>query len=278
VAVISRVLANSPELRHNLTVAIVPSALQDTVESSAALLPTSPIAFVAGALGLLYSATGVVFAAYRTINHLAGVPIRRLPDIVHVYLRVGTALLLMLTGVISAGGLTVAVSTLPTVIGISASDRVLAVLGTLVSAFLVLLVGARVLLCRPATWRALWPAAASGAAVLTLLLHVGGPLLAYLVRKAGPVYGAFATVAGLFTLLYLASQALVLAAEIAAVRQGRLWPRALDPADPTDADARALTLLAREQERFPQQRITSNLENPDKSTRQANENLPAGPG
>ena len=36
--------------------------------------------------------------------------------------------------------------------------------------------------------------------------------------KAGPVYGSFATVAGMFALLYLVGQALVYAAEIAAVR------------------------------------------------------------
>ena len=69
--------------------------------------------------------------------------------------------------------------------------------------------------------------------------------------KAGPVYGSFATVAGVFALLYLVGQALVYAAEVAAVRYARLWPRALDLTRPTEADARALTLLAREQERIP---------------------------
>ena len=58
--------------------------------------------------------------------------------------------------------------------------------------------------------------------------------------KAGPVYGSFATVAGMFALLYLVGQALVYAAEIAAVRYARLWPRALDLNRPTEADARAI--------------------------------------
>jgi len=43
----------------------------------------------------------------------------------------------------------------------------------------------------------------------------------------------------------------VYAAEIAVVRYARLWPRALDLNHPTAADARALTLPAREQERIP---------------------------
>ena len=80
--------------------------------------------------------------------------------------------------------------------------------------------------------------------------------------KAGPVYGSFATVAGMFALAYLVGQALVYAAEVAAVRYARLWPRALDLTRPTAADARALTLLAREQERVPAARVEFHLAAP----------------
>jgi membrane protein len=66
----------------------------------------------------------------------------------------------------------------------------------------------------------------------------------------------------LFALLYLVGQALVYAAEVAAVRYARLWPRALDLARPTAADARALTLLAREQERIPAARVEFHLAAP----------------
>ena len=98
-----------------------------------------------------------------------------------------------------------------------------------------------------------------GAAAVTVVLNAGAPLLARLVAKAGPVYGSFATVAGMFALLYLIGQALVYAAEVAAVRHARLWPRALDLNRPTAADARALALLAREQERIPAARIEFHL-------------------
>ena len=77
--------------------------------------------------------------------------------------------------------------------------------------------------------------------------------------KAGPVYGSFATVAGMFALLYLVGQALVYSAEVAAVRYARLWPRALDLNRPTAADARAMALLAREQERIRAARVTLRL-------------------
>jgi membrane protein len=115
------------------------------------------------------------------------------------------------------------------------------------------------LLARPAPVRALWPGAILGAAAVTVVLNAGTPLLARLVAKAGPVYGSFATVAGMFALLYLVGQALVYAAEVAAVRYARLWPRALDLNRPTAADARALALLAREQERIPAARIQFHL-------------------
>jgi uncharacterized BrkB/YihY/UPF0761 family membrane protein len=94
---------------------------------------------------------------------------------------------------------------------------------------------------------------------VTVVLDAGAPLLARLVTKAGPVYGSFATVAGMFALLYLVGQVLVYAAEIAAVRYARLWPRALDVNHPTAADTRAQTLLAREQERTPAARIQFHL-------------------
>ncbi len=63
----------------------------------------------------------------------------------------------------------------------------------------------------------------------------------------------------MFALLYLVSQTLVYAAEVAAVRHARLWPRARDLSRPTAADSRALALLAREQERIPAARVELHL-------------------
>ena len=256
VAVVSRLLATDPELRHSVITAIVPPALQETVDAAAAALPTSPVAFVVGAIGLIWSATGVVYAAYRTLNHVAGVRMRDLPMPVGAYTRVIGVALLMLAGVIAGGGLTVAAAALS---NFGLPDRLFAAFGTGVAAFAVLLFGVKILLVRPAPLAVLWRPAASGALLLAVVLHVGAPVLTVLVRKAGPVYGAFATVAGLFTLLYLVSQALVAVAEVSAVRRGRLWPRALDNAHPTEADLRALALLAREQERIPGQVVSSRI-------------------
>ena len=256
VAILSRVLADNPELRRRLITEIVPSALQSTVENSLATLPTLTVAFIAGLVGLLLSGTGVVFSAYQTLNHVAAVPRRLRAGFASRYVRVFVVLVTLLLGALAVGALTVVVTALP---GLPEAERAVAVLGSAVIVFAVLLFGARLLLARPAPVRALWPAAVLGAVAVTLVLNLGAALLAGLVRKAGPVYGSFATVAGMFGLLYLVSQALVYSAEVAAVRFAGLWPRALDLNRPTVADARALALLAREQERIPAARVEFRL-------------------
>ena len=256
VAVLSRVLAAHPDLRQRLIAAIVPQALRSTVEHSLATLPTSAIPLVAGLIGLLLSGTGVVFSAYQTLNHAAAVRYRLRAGFVSRYVRVFAVLAILMLGALATGALTVVAAALPGQPGV---ERAAAVLGSALVAFAVLLLGARLLLARPAPVRALWPGAVLGAAAVTVVLNAGTPLLARLVTKAGPVYGSFATVAGIFALLYLVGQALVYAAEVAAVRYARLWPRALDPDRPTAADARALALLAREQERIPAARIQFHL-------------------
>jgi membrane protein len=255
VAVLTRALADHPDLRRQLTAAIVPPALRPTIEHSLATLPTSTIPLVLGLIGLLFSGTGVVFSAYQTLNHVAAVPHRLRASYFSRYARVFAMLATLLLGGLAVGTLTVVATALPG----PAVQRAAAVLGSALVIFAILLLGAKLLLTRPAPVRALWPGAALGAAAVTVVLNVGAPLLARLVVKAGPVYGSFATVAGMFALLYLVGQALVYAAEAAAVRYARLWPRALDLTRPTVADTRALTLLAREQERIPAARVDFHL-------------------
>jgi len=225
VAVLSRVLASRPDLRGRLINAVVPEALRSTVEHSLAALPTSTLPLVFGLLGLLYSGTGVVFSVYQTLNHVAAVPHRLRAPFLSRYIRVFVMLATLLLGGLAVGALTVVATALPGQPGI---QRAAAVLGSALVIFGVLLLAAKLLLVRP-----------------------------------GPVYGSFATVAGMFALLYLVGQGLVYAAEVAAVRYARLWPRAFDLTRPTEADVRALTLLAREQERIPAARVSFHLAAPD---------------
>jgi uncharacterized BrkB/YihY/UPF0761 family membrane protein len=260
VAILSRVLASNPDLRQKLISATVPEALQPTVEHAAATLPTSTVPFIAGLIGLLFSGTGVVFSAYQTLNHVAAVPRSIRAGFFPRYARVFFMLAVLQLGALAVGALTVVVTALPHLAGV---ERAVAVLGSVLIIFGVLLLGSRLLLCRPAPFSALWPAAALGAVTVTLVLNLGPVLLARLVSNAGAVYGSFATVAGMFALLYLVSQALVYSAEVAAVWYAHLWPRALDVNKPTAVDIRAMALLAREQERIRAARVTLHILPPD---------------
>jgi membrane protein len=252
VAILSRVLVANTDLRQRVITAIVPPVLQSTVEHALTTLPTSPVPLIAGLIGLLFAGTGIAFSAYQTLNNVAAVPRRLRPGFFSRYVRVFVMLATLMLGALAVGALTVVATALPSSPG---AERTLAALGSALIIFGVLLLGAKLLLARPAPFRALWPAAILGAAAVTLLLSVAPPLLARFVGKSGAVYGSFATVAGLFAVFYLISQALVCSAEIAAVRHAGLWPRALDQNRPTAADVRVQTLLAREQERIPSARI-----------------------
>ena len=249
-AVVSRIFVNSHELSEDVIAAIVPPSLQADVAGSVAVLSRSRTALIAGLIGLTYSGAGVVFSAYLTLNHLAAVPFRDRRGMVSHLLRVFAGLAVILAGAITAGLLTVTIASTPyglsRAVGLCASCLVFGV---------VLTVLARMLLDRPAPLRSLWPAALIGAVAVTTTLNVGAVVLPRLVRGAGLVYGGFATVAGVFTLLYVLSNVLVLAAEVATVRHGRLWPRALYADRPTTADRRALALLTREQDRSPRHSV-----------------------
>ena len=141
------------------------------------------------------------------------------------YVRVFAVLATLMAGALATGALTVVATALPGQPGV---QRAAAVLGSALVVFAVLLLGAKLLLARPAPVRALWPGAILGAAAVTVVLDAGTPLLATLVAKAGPVYGSFADRGGHVCPAVPDRSGAGVSAEVAAVRHARLWPRALD--------------------------------------------------
>ena len=252
VVIVTAVLQGNPQLRQEVLDAIIPDQLQGVVDTDLIALPTSGLPLVFAVVGLLFTGMGVVFSAYQTLNHLAAVPHRSRLEFVPRYLRIIAMLLLLVAGVVGIGGLTVVTGALPDVPQLS---RLAAALGSAAIMFLLLWASTGLLLPHRARFRIVWPAALVGSLAITGLLTFGALVLPRLVAKSGPVYGSFATIVGLFTLLYLVSQIVVYAAEIAVVRRRRLWPRALDTLNPTVADRRSLLYLAREQERIRVERI-----------------------
>jgi uncharacterized BrkB/YihY/UPF0761 family membrane protein len=257
VVIVSAVVRDNVELRRQLLDAIIPAQLQDVVDTDLLTLPTSGVPLVVAVVGLLFSGMGIVFSAYQTLNHLAAVPHRSRLEFVPRYMRIVAMLLLLIAGVVGIAAFTVVVGAIPDLTRVS---RVAAFVGTATIMFLLLWASTGLLLPYRARIRIVWPAALVGSLAVTGLLTFGALVLPRLVARSGPVYGSFATIVGLFTLLYLVSQVVVYAAEIAIVRRRRLWPRALDTLKPTEADRRSLTYLAREQERIIPERIEARFD------------------
>jgi membrane protein len=252
VAVLRKVLVAHPSAREQWIDALVPRQLRDTVDQAVASMPSSGIPFVVGVIGLLFAATGVVFSAYETLNHLAGVPRRARFTLLPRYVRTFAMLIVVLAGGLAVAALTVLATALVHTRGV---QQLSAAVGSAVVVFVVLLVAVKLLIARPVRLRRAWPAAAIGGVAIAAVLSLGARLLAALVARSGAIYGSFATVVGIFTLLYLVSQLLLYSAETAIVHHARLWPRALDTARPTAADLQVLTRLAEEQERVAAERI-----------------------
>ncbi|MSW36922.1 MAG: hypothetical protein F2838_06690, partial [Actinobacteria bacterium] len=252
VATVSTVLQANTALRAQLIDAIVPEQFRSTVNSALLALPSGGVPLIIGVAGLLFGGLGIVFSAYDTLNHLAAVPHRRRLPILHRYLRIMATLVVMIIGVASVGAIAVAVGALTDLPGIS---RLAAFIATTALTFLVLWTATALLLPHRARLAIIWPAALLGSLAITVVVTFGAVVLPRFVARSGPVYGSFATIVGLFALLFLVSQVLVIAGEVAIVRRRRLWPRALDSNAPTDADRRALLGLAREQERIAGERV-----------------------
>jgi YihY family inner membrane protein len=252
VFVVSTVLRDNAELRQQVIDAIVPDQFQETVDAAMLALPTSGVPLAIGVVAALFTGLGIVFSTYQTLNHVAAVPHRSRLEFVPRYLRIIAMLLLLILGAAGVGVLTVLSGSLVEIQNVSG---LAAFAGTAAIMFLLMWAATALLLPHRARFRIVWPAALLGSFAVAGLLTFGAALLPQFVARSGPVYGSFATIAGFFALLYLVSQVVVYAAEIAIVRHRRLWPRALDALNPTDADRRALQYLAREQERLRIERI-----------------------
>jgi uncharacterized BrkB/YihY/UPF0761 family membrane protein len=249
---------NNPELSDRLVTAIVPPDLQATVQSAIAAMPSSGLPLVIGVVGLVLSGLGVVGAAYQTLNHLAGVPFRRRYGFLPRTLRTLGAFVVLVVGVIGVGAMTAVVGAVP---GLSAVSRAALFLGGVVLTGLVIRALIALLVPLRTTFGSLWPGLLLAGAAVSALLTFGAALLPGFVARSGPVYGGFATIVGLFALLALVFQAVVIAGEAVVVRRRRLWPRSLVSDRPTPADRRALSDLASQEERLPSQRVRSTFDN-----------------
>ncbi|HEY6593090.1 MAG TPA: YhjD/YihY/BrkB family envelope integrity protein [Asanoa sp.] len=251
---VTELLRSHPDLRQQMLDQLVRPGLRPDVEEALAHLPPSGVPLVVGLVGLLLAGTGGVLALYSALNKMWGVPWRDRFGLARQYARVLLLFLLsFVCAVLAAGSAVVA----DAVLQLPATQRGAAAVDTAAVVFVVLVIAHKVLVCRPLPMRDIWVGALVAAAGVTVLLNLAATILPALIARAGLVYGSFATVVGLFTLLYLISQTLVLGVEVSTVIESRLSPRSLTGTVLTDVDRRALVLLARRQERVAGQRVTT---------------------
>jgi membrane protein len=251
VVVLTEVLASQPSLQEELIDQLVGPRLKPDIEQALAQLPSSGLPLVVGIFGLLFSGLGGMLAAFHALNRIWAVPRCDRVSIGGRYVRAVAMLVVVLVGAITAAGLGV----LASIAELPGIERVGSAAGSFAVIVLVLVLAHKLLTSRSVRLRDIWVSCILGAVAVLALVSWGAAVLPALITRSGPVYGSFATVVGAFALLYLTSQAVVLSAEVSPVRTYQLFPRAVIRTARTAADMRALTLLAREQELLPDERI-----------------------
>ena len=108
---------------------------------------------------------------------------------------------------------------------------------------------------RQVATRDLVPGAVVAGVIWSVLQAFGGYLVGHQLRHADQVYGFFGTVLGLMSWLYLGAQVTLYSAEFNVVRSRQLWPRSIVQPPLTPADEAALTAIAMQEERRPEQDV-----------------------
>lgn len=222
------VLGGNPDLRDDVAVTLrerlpLPGISADSLSGSG-------LALVVGVVLTLWSGLGATQVAQDAMNTVWDVPRHRQPNFLMKRLW-GLAALAVL-----GGGLLVATAVSQLGRHFGPAAPVLGPLSTFVVNALLVCIMIRVLTERPIPFGDLrWAAIVAGAGWTALQL-VGGWYTQRLIDNADKTYGTFAVVIGLLSWLLLQAKVFIWAAEAASVASRGLWPRSLDPAQPTAAD------------------------------------------
>ncbi len=250
-AVITNVLRGHQDWVDELVANIVPAQYQDQVVNSYEALPSSGSAFVVALVGLVLAGTAGVFSMYAMVNQVFCVPYRFRYGFGPRYLKVLLMVVLMGVGVLVV---TVGSTLVANVAGVGFLQRFGASLLLWLVASALLYAAATLLTRRKVTFAEAGLGAALGGLAMTTIIGLGSALVGHFITSSSAVYGVFASVVGIFSVLFLVSNAVVFSFEISVVRAWRLWPRGLDINLLFPADERAYALLTLMDERMPSQR------------------------
>ena len=249
--VLGLVLVGHPHLQQQVltsTVAQLPVVGQELGQPDR--IGGGALGLTVGVLGALYGGMGVGQAAQNAMNTVWAVPRNSRPD---PFKARGRSLLLLGTA-----GLAVLGTTFLTALGGSNVGslgpvlKVVVLLASVAVNALVFVFVFRVATARVLSNRDVAPGALAAALVWQLLQTFGVVYVKHVAHSASATNGVFALVLGLLAFFYLTGAAVVMCAEINAVRVDRLHPRSLltpftDNVELTRADQRSYTDQAKAQ-------------------------------
>jgi YihY family inner membrane protein len=231
ISVLGFALHNDPDLQQRVLdsalsrLPVIGQQIGENVQS----LRGSALAVVIGALGGLYGSLGVVQAAQNAFNKVWAVPRNSRPNPIVARVRSLAMLVVLGIGVVVSTGLS-ALSAVAGRVGTADLDiglRVLFALAAVVLNVALLAFAFRLLTAQSVGTRRVLPGAICAAVAWQLLGIAGSYYFSHTLRDSTPTYGLFGVVLGLLVWLYLSALAVVLGAEVNAVRDRRLWPRSL---------------------------------------------------
>jgi membrane protein len=231
ISILGFALHNDPSLQDRVLdsalsqLPVIGTQIGDNVQS----LRGNTLAVVIGALGGLYGSLGVVQAAQNAFNKVWAVPRNARPN--PIMARVISLAMLVVLGLGLV--LSTALSALSAVVGriggsqLDTGLRVLLAVAAVVLNTALLATAFRLLTAQSVGTPHQLPGAICAAVIWQVLQIFGTYYFGHTLRGSTATYGLFGVVLGLLVWLYLSAFAVVLGAEINAVRHKRLWPRSL---------------------------------------------------
>ncbi len=257
VTVLGMVLEGNTELAGRIQGSALANfpVIGDEISRNVHSIEGSGLTLLVGIALALWAGLGVLKVMQTAMNTVWNVPFRRRPNFLKTLLRAAIMLVVL-------GGVTLAAAVAGSVA--AANDNWLLSLAWVASALslnlVLFMLAFRILTAEDVSWGDVWPGAVIAAVAWTALQAFGGYLVRHQLQGATETYGTFATVIGLLAWIFLGAQITLLAAEVNVVRKRHLWPRSIVQPPLTEADAKALTQYAEQEQRRPEQEVSVRID------------------
>jgi YihY family inner membrane protein len=215
-------------------------------------LPGSGLGLAVGLVGLLWGALGVTQTVQYAFAEVWHVPYKARANFVVRIARGLTLFVLFGSFVVLTAGLTA----LGALISNSRFAGAAGLAGGTIVSIALYLVVFRMLSPKHLGWRDLLPGAIVAGIGWQLLELLGVQLVQHQLRHSSQLYGTVGVVLGLIWFLLLVAQITLYGIEINVVRALRLWPRSMVQPPLTPADREMLRLMAQQEERRDDERVT----------------------